>query len=192
MGIAFSTEPWMPFVMSFVVLGFAGAATSQLFTAVHDELTARPTDANAGVVAIVRMALTAGWVIGPVLGAFRAAYAGFRAMFAVVAVAALAQIIPWDACGHSATCRAGSPATASGKPTLRAMLPLLALTALYICAYAGESVKYAHLPIYLNEQLHFAPALSGAVIGLKAMARMEASRQPSPPRAQVSCSQGGE
>jgi len=172
-GIAFSTELWMPFVISFVVLGFAGAATSQLFAAIHDELTVRPTNANDGVVAIVRMALTAGWVIGPVLGSFLAAYAGLRAMFVVVAVATLAQIIPLGRLRGAPppTATEGS-ATASCRPTLRAMLPLLAFTALYICVYAGESVKYAYLPIYMNEQLHFAPALSGTVIGIQPLVEL--------------------
>ncbi|WP_104088790.1 MFS transporter [Arthrobacter sp. GMC3] len=173
MGIAFSTELWMPFVISFVVLGFAGAATSQLFAAIHDQLAARPTSANDGVVAIVRMALTAGWVIGPVLGSFLAAYAGFRAMFVVVAVATLAQIIPLG------TLRGTPPASAPeisalppGAPPFRAMLPLLAFTALYVCVYAGESVKYAYLPLYMNEQLHLAPALSGAIIGIQPLVEL--------------------
>jgi SET family sugar efflux transporter-like MFS transporter len=52
------------------------------------------------------------------------------------------------------------------------MLPLLAFTALYICVYAGESVKYAYLPIYMNSQLHFTPALSGAVIGIQPLVEL--------------------
>src|SRR6201996_8499725 len=79
-GIAFSTQLWMPFVISALVLGFAGAATSQLFAAIHDELAARPNPANDSVVAGVRMALTAGWVIGPVAGSYLAAQAGLRTM----------------------------------------------------------------------------------------------------------------
>lgn len=167
-GIAFSTELWMPFVISFVVLGFAGAATSQLFAAIHDELTANPTSTNDGVVAIVRMALTAGWVVGPVMGSFLAAYAGFRAMFVVVAVATLAQIIPLGRLRGTQLPSAGEHMIRSARaPTLRAMVPLLAFTALYICVYAGESVKYAYLPLYMNQQLHFAPALSGSIIGIQ-------------------------
>ncbi|MFT2817151.1 MFS transporter [Leifsonia sp. A12D58] len=172
-GIAFSTELWMPFAISFVVLGFAGAATAQLFAAIHDELTAHPTTTNDGVVAIVRMALTAGWVIGPVLGAFLAAYAGFRPMFIVVAVATLAQIIPLGRLRDTASLSATEHSTAtSSAPTLRAMLPLIAFTALYICVYAGESVKYAYLPLYMNEQLHLAPALSGAIIGIQPLVEL--------------------
>jgi SET family sugar efflux transporter-like MFS transporter len=52
------------------------------------------------------------------------------------------------------------------------MLPLLAFTTLYICVYAGESVKYAYLPIYMNSQLHFTPALSGAVIGIQPLVEL--------------------
>ncbi len=60
-GIAFSTQLWMPYA---ILLGFAGAATSQLFADEHDELSAHPNPGNDGVVAVVRMAMTGGWVIG--------------------------------------------------------------------------------------------------------------------------------
>lgn len=177
LGIAYSTELWMPFAISAVVLGFAGAATSQLFAAIHDELTAHPTTADDGVVAVVRMALTAGWVIGPVLGTFLAAYAGYRTMLLFVAVATLAQILPLGTLRSTPPFPAVDPqtdgsATARSAPGLRAMLPLLAFTALYICVYAGESVKYAYLPLYMNEQLRLAPEISGAVIGIQPLVEL--------------------
>jgi SET family sugar efflux transporter-like MFS transporter len=166
-GIAYSTQLWMPYVLSAVVLGFAGAATSQLFAAVHDEMTACPRPGDDGVVAVVRMALTAGWVVGPVAGSLLAAHTSLRTMLLATAVCTLAQVIPlW-------TRRAGMPAVQRTPralprgPGVRAMLPLLTFTALYVLVYAGESVKYAYLPIYMNGQLGFAPGLSGAVIGIQ-------------------------
>jgi SET family sugar efflux transporter-like MFS transporter len=91
--IAFSTAAWEPFVISALVLGFAGAAGSQLFAVVHDDLTHDGADGE-GVVAIVRMALTAGWVGGPVLGSYHAAATGFRAMLVTTGICTLAQILP--------------------------------------------------------------------------------------------------
>ena len=55
----------------------------------------------------------------------------------------------------------------TSRPPLRAMLPLLMFTGLYVCVYAGESVKYAFLPIYMHEQLRLAAGVSGAVIGIQ-------------------------
>ena len=52
------------------------------------------------------------------------------------------------------------------------MRPLLAFTAMYVCVYAGEPIKYAYLPIYMNRQLHFAPALSGAIIGIQPLVEL--------------------
>jgi SET family sugar efflux transporter-like MFS transporter len=171
-GIALSTQLWMPFAISALVLGFAGAATSQLFAAVHDELAARPNAANDGVVAVVRMALTAGWVVGPVAGAYLAAQAGFRTMLFATALCTLAQILPLG------TLRTALPQAAGGdhphhrRPSLRRMWPLLAFTAMYICVYAGEPIKYAYLPIYMNRQLDFPPALSGAIIGIQPLVEL--------------------
>jgi SET family sugar efflux transporter-like MFS transporter len=171
--IAFSTQLWMPYVLSAVVGAFGGAATSQLFAAIHDETRARPSSGNDGVVAIVRMALTAGWVVGPVAGSFLSAHTSIRVMLLATATATLAQILPLG------TLRTRHPAGTSPvsapdtrRPGLRPMLPLLAFTALYVLVYAGESIKYAYLPIYMNDQLHFAAGLSGAIIGIQPLVEL--------------------
>lgn len=173
-GIAFSTQLWMPFLISAVVLGFAGAATSQLFAALHDALAAKPTVHNDGVVAIVRMALTAGWVVGPVAGAFLVAQTDARVMLFATAVCTLAQILPLGRLRDTAPTPAapGDGAEPHTAPALRTMMPLLAFTGLYICVYAGESIKYAYLPIYMNSRLEFPAALSGAVIGIQPLVEL--------------------
>ncbi|MEY9951627.1 MFS transporter [Leifsonia sp. EB34] len=177
-GFAFSTQLWMPFVIGALVLGFAGAAASQLFAAIHDELAAKPDRGNDGVVTIVRMALTAGWVFGPVCGAFFAAQAGLRALLTATALVTLAQILPLGLLREKRTVPVAvtSPHAAAGKrhgrPALRTMLPLLAFTALYVCVYAGESVKYAYLPIYMHQDLKLDPALSGAIIGIQPLVEL--------------------
>lgn len=182
-GIALSTQIWMPFVLSAVLLAFAGAAGSQLFAAVHDELVRRPESGGDGVVAFIRMALTAGWVIGPVAGAALAAQLGLRTMLMATALCTLAQIIPLGflrtpspasmAVPGPDEAAAGAVAPVPGsKPPLRVMWPLLAFTGLYILVYAGESVKYAFLPIYMTEQLQLPAAVSGAVIGIQPLVEL--------------------
>lgn len=47
------------------------------------------------------------------------------------------------------------------------MLPLLTFTGLYIFVYAGEPIKYGYLPIYMRDDLHLPPLISGAVIGIQ-------------------------
>lgn len=170
--IAFSTQLWMPFVVAAVVLGFAGAATSQLFAAIHDEAALHPHPRNDGVVGISRMALTAGWVIGPVAGTVLAASAGPRAMLFATALCTLLQILPLGTLRDPGSAAAHEPQAMRVKgPGVRAMVPLLAFTGLYICVYAGESVKYAYLPIYMNQQ-GYTPALSGAIIGVQPLVEL--------------------
>lgn len=53
------------------------------------------------------------------------------------------------------------------RPSLRAMRPLLVFTALYVCVYAGESVKYAYLPISMADDLRLDPTIAGLVIGVQ-------------------------
>lgn len=173
-GIAASTQLWMPFAISALVLGFAGAASSQLFAAMHDEMARRPSPANDGVVAFARMAMTSGWVIGPAAGTLVAAHFGLREMLLATGICCGLQIIPLG------TLRTAGPRRLEGagedgrarRPSLRAMWPLLLFTGLYICVYAAEPIKYAYLPIYMDEQLHFASGLRGAIIGIQPLVEL--------------------
>lgn len=171
-GIAFANQVWIPFVISAVVLAFSGAATSQLFAAIHDELQQTNNAAADGVISVVRMALTAGWIVGPVLGFYLAAEFGARTMLIATAVFTLAQIVPL---GFS---RSAPPADPADEPTLesehvvrsrgfRVMLPLIAFTGLYALVYAGEPIKYGYLSIYMRDGLHLPAVVSGAVIGIQ-------------------------
>jgi len=173
-GIAASTQLWMPFVIGALVLGFAGAASSQLFAAMHDEMARRPSPANDGVVSIARMAMTGGWVIGPAVGTVFAAHFGLREMLLATAICCGLQIVPLGTLRTSGPSHMESNSD-DGKrqrPGLRAMAPLLVFTGLYICAYAGEPIKYAYLPIYMDEQLHLASGLRGAIIGIQPLVEL--------------------
>ena len=173
--MAMADRAWIPFVISAVVLAFSGAAGSQLFAAVHDGLQASASTVADGVVSIVRMALTAGWVLGPVLGSILATAAGSRLMLAATGACTLAQIVPMGFARSSSSRPGAHTASASQarakhlarRPTFREMLPLLAFTGLYVFIYAGEPIKYGYLPIYMREDLHLPTAVSGAVIGIQ-------------------------
>ena len=169
LAISLSTRAWMPFVINPVVLAFAGGAGSQLFAAIHDELKATRNPAGDGVISIVRMALTAGWVVGPVCGSILAADVSLRAMLAATACCTLAQVVPL---GFMRTSPAPAPpeaeaGAAAARPGRRAMMPLLAFTGLYVLVYAGEPIKYGYLPIYMHDVLHLPAGISGAVIGIQ-------------------------
>jgi SET family sugar efflux transporter-like MFS transporter len=115
------------------------------------------------------MALTGGWVIGPVAGSFLAAETSLRTMLVATAICTLVQVVPLGTqrTPAAAPSAEGAPDSTSRSPGLRAMVPLLAFTTLYVLVYAGEPIKYAYLPIYMNDQLHLAAGLSGAIIGIQ-------------------------
>jgi len=174
MGIAFANQVWTPFVISAVVLAFSGAATSQLFAAIHDELRQTKSPSAHGVISIVRMALTGGWIVGPVLGFYLAAQFGARTMLIATAVFTLGQIIPL---GFARSARADrlrnadmggvkSEHVVQGSG-FRAILPLIAFAGLYALVYAGEPIKYGYLSIYMHDDLHLPAVISGAVIGIQ-------------------------
>ncbi|MFC1430594.1 MFS transporter [Streptacidiphilus sp. N1-3] len=171
--MALADQVWMPFVISAVVLAFAGGAGSQLFAAVHDDLQATADPGGDGVVSVVRMALTAGWIVGPVAGSLLATAAGPRAMLVATGVCTLAQIVPMGFARAHAAPPGAHQAEAAGEAAdrrrvgVRDMLPLLAFTGLYVLVYAGEPIKYGYLTIYMHDDLHLPTAVSGAVIGIQ-------------------------
>jgi SET family sugar efflux transporter-like MFS transporter len=174
LGIAFAGQAWIAFVISATVLAFAGAATSQLFAAIHDELQQTKDAAADGVISLVRMALTGGWIVGPVLGFSLAAAFGSRTMLIATAVFTLAQIIPIGFLreGRRSTHNDATDPTVGSEHVartrgFRVLLPLIAFTALYALVYAGEPIKYGYLPIYMRDDLHLPALISGAVIGIQ-------------------------
>ncbi|MFI5960229.1 MFS transporter [Cryptosporangium sp. NPDC051539] len=157
--IAVSTQLWVPIVVNILVLGFAGAATSQLFAAVQDD----PVPEIDGVIAIIRIALVGGWVVGPVLGSLLASWTSVRFLFFVTGLCLLAQILPLGRLRTTVTVRAdASPQVAPG---ISAMTPLLVFTALTVLAYAGDTIKFAYLPLYMSRELDLPSGLRGAIIG---------------------------
>jgi SET family sugar efflux transporter-like MFS transporter len=90
-------------------------------------------------------------------------------MLAATAICTLLQVVPLGT-GRTRAAEPspkGVPDSADRGPGLRAMAPLLAFTSLYVLVYAGEPIKYAYLPIYMNDQLHLSAGLSGAIIGIQ-------------------------
>ena len=166
-GLAVSTSIWMPFIIAIALLAVSGATASQIFAAVHDELSDKSGDANESVVAIVRMALTGGWIVGPVLGSWVAAAYGLRPMLWMTAICTLLQIVPLGTLNPTVKLKPQSAGEPARHSSLRAMLPLLTFTGLFVLVYAGEPVKYGFLLIYMEEHLKLSPAVRGAVIGIQ-------------------------
>jgi SET family sugar efflux transporter-like MFS transporter len=177
-GIACATQLWMPFAISAVVLGFAGAAASQIFAAIHDELSVHPSAAGDGVVSIVRMALTAGWIVGPSAGAILAAGFGLRPMLFATALCTLLQLVPLGMLRTPSKPAHVNPSPKPMRPDaplrtqVRAMRPLLLFTALYVFVYAGEPIKYAYLPIYMTDRLNLPSGIEGAIIGIQPLVEL--------------------
>jgi MFS transporter, SET family, sugar efflux transporter len=154
---ASTTDPEnIPFAMS--ILPFSVAATSQLFAAVRDDLNQDPQGRSKRVVAIIRMAFTAGWIVGSVVGTWLADTASLRVTLWLTALCFLAQIIPVGNL-KSRKVRPSEtpfPETSALPPSrLRAMRPLLLFTGFFVLVYAGESVKYGFLPLYTRLLLRF-------------------------------------
>ncbi len=166
------TQLWMPFVISVVALGVAGAAGAQVYAAVRDELSRRSAELAPGVdvqvISTVRMGFTLGWVVGPVLGTVVGSAFGLRTVLFMTAALSVAQLLPMI--GVRAP-RFVAPVASGPRPTpagsRRALLPLLAFCGLVMVAACGDTVKFAYLPLYMSEQLHLPAAVRGGVIALQ-------------------------
>lgn len=171
LAFAFSSQLWVPFLLSATILAFAGAAMSQLFAAIHDDIAANPSQQGDSVFATIRMSVTAGWIIGPVIGTSIAAAWGTRAVLLVTAFSALAQIIPLGTIRSRPLVPAIERSITAGqlpitaRTSLGAMMPLLVFTLLCLNINASEAVKHAFLPIYMTEHLQLSPTIQGIVIG---------------------------
>lgn len=168
LAMAGATRLWMPFVISVVALSVSGATMALLFAAVRDELNRRPTPADSRVVATVRMAFTAGWIVGPVFGSWFGSAFGLRPLLVATALCTLGQLVPL---GRQRVARyVAAPDASDGPPVARSwrrLAPLLAFTGLSVLVMSGDTMKFAYLPIYMADDLHVSDTIRGTVIAIQ-------------------------
>ena len=162
--MALATSIWMPFVISVLALSVGGGASGQLFAAARDELSRQPTPADNRVISLIRMAFTAGWVIGPVLGSWLGSLVGLRWLLAGTALCTLVQLIPL---GRQRIARFVLTPETGPVRRGRGMGPLLIFIGLTVLAMSGDTVKFAYLPIYMADQLGISDRLRGTVIAVQ-------------------------
>ena len=75
-------------------LSISGGSMGQLFAAARDQLTSTATPNADRLIATLRMAFTAGWILGPVLGSWFGAQFGLRPLLIGAAALTAGQIVP--------------------------------------------------------------------------------------------------
>ncbi len=171
-GMAFTTEVWMAFVINLTVLGFAGATGALIFAAVRDQLTHVPTGADNRVMSTVRLGFSLGFMTGPLLGSVIGGVAGLRVTLIAAGVCTLLQAAPMigqkipravpEPVSQHGTASGGAPRPAS-------LAPLLTFLGLCVLAMCGDTIRLAYLPIYMELQLGTPDWLRGVVISTQSV-----------------------
>ncbi len=171
-GMAFTTEVWMAFVINLTVLGFAGATGALIFAAVRDQLTHVPTGADNRVMSTVRLGFSLGFMTGPLLGSVIGGVAGLRVTLIAAGVCTLLQAVPMigqkilravpEPVSQHGTAGGGAPRPAS-------LAPLLMFLGLCVLAMCGDTIRLAYLPIYMELQLGTPDWLRGVVISTQSV-----------------------
>ncbi len=183
LAMAAATRIWMPFAIGAVALSIGGGAMGQLFAATRDELSRRPTAVNARVIATVRMAFSAGWILGPVLGSWYGAAFGLRSLLVANAVLVIGQVIPLGRMrverfvGMGTTVRTvqetaqeTAQETTRGparEPRFRGRMPLLVFAGASVLVMTGDTIKFAYLPLYMENDLGVSDTVRGSVIAIQ-------------------------
>jgi SET family sugar efflux transporter-like MFS transporter len=112
------------------------------------------------------MSFTGGWIVGPVVGSWLGGLIGLRGLLLTVAGLTLVQIVPMVGIRSPRLALDGDMAKPErlNRRQLREMAPLFAFSALCMLALSGDALKFAFLPLYMENGLHVAPVVRGAVI----------------------------
>ncbi len=193
LGMALANRMWMPFAIGGIALSISGASMGQLFAAARDELNRRQTPSGDRVIASLRMAFTAGWIIGPLVGSWFGAQFGLRPLLFLAAALTIGQILPFgrmrapryidtELVARSGTGEdregsdpadsfaGASPPTRSATPAVRrapSRLPLFAFVGCCALVMNGDTIKFAYLPLYMANQLGVSDTMRGAVIAIQ-------------------------
>jgi MFS transporter, SET family, sugar efflux transporter len=166
LAMAASTQLWMPFVISIVLLSISGAAGAQVYASARDELSRHPTASDNAVISTIRMSFTAGWIVGPVVGSWLGGVYGLRWLLVATAFFTFAQILPMIGVKAPRFGREDDHAARQrlDRSELRRMMPLFVFAALCMLALAGDTLKFAFLPIYMEKDLGVDATVRGLVI----------------------------
>jgi SET family sugar efflux transporter-like MFS transporter len=187
MGLA--TAVWMPFVIGALALSISGGSMGLLFAAVRDELSRTASPAADRVISAVRMAFTAGWILGPVVGSWFGAVYGLRPLLLATAALTVGQIVPL---GFQRVARYVSPSrtapiddgpsdgaafgvaagSAAVRPPGESRLPLFVFVGCCVLVMHSDTIKFAYLPLYMANQLGVSDTLRGAVIAIQPLAEL--------------------
>jgi MFS transporter, SET family, sugar efflux transporter len=174
--MALADQIWMPFAIGAFALSIAGGSMGQLFAAARDDLSRRQTPGADRVIATLRMAFTAGWVIGPVLGSWFGAVYGLRPLLLATAVLTVGQIAPLGRLRvprYTAPARRGAnraqPTASSARP-VPSRVPLFVFVGCCVLVMNGDTIKFAYLPLYMANQLDVSDTVRGAVIAVQPLA----------------------
>ena len=181
MGLA--TAVWMPFVIAALALSISGGSMGLLFAAVRDELSRTASPAADRVISAVRMAFTAGWILGPVVGSWFGAVYGLRPLLLATAALTVGQIVPF---GFQRVARYVSPSRTPRSTEVRWMArrstwpsaglgaaagrvpaPLFVFVGCCVLVMNGDTIKFAYLPLYMANELGLSDTLRGAVIAIQ-------------------------
>ncbi|GAA3604346.1 hypothetical protein GCM10022236_02640 [Microlunatus ginsengisoli] len=169
--MALATQIWMPFVIAAVALSVSGGSMGQLFAAARDDLTRRRVPNADRLIATLRMAFTAGWILGPVLGSWFGAQFGLRPLLLATAVLTAGQIVPL---GRMRVPRHDLGAGSAAAPEISfpiaarsSRIPLFAFVGCCVLVMNGDTIKFAYLPLYMANQLGVSDTVRGAVIAIQ-------------------------
>ncbi len=168
LAMALTTDVWMAFALNLTVLGFAGATGALIFAAVRDQLSHAPSGADNRVMSTVRLGFSVGFLTGPLLGSVLGGVAGLRLTLVVAGVCTLLQALPM--LGQQVP-RADPDRTAPGDGAAPRgnLLPLLTFLGLGVLAMAGDTIKFAYLPLYMELELGTPDWLRGVVISAQSV-----------------------
>jgi SET family sugar efflux transporter-like MFS transporter len=183
MGLA--STVWMPFAIGAVALSIAGGSMGLLFAAVRDELSRQASPAADRVISAVRMAFTAGWIIGPVFGSWFGAVYGLRPLLLAAAALTVGQILPLGfqrVPRYVGEIRLTTESRSRNGPAPHRSLstdgqresrvPLYVFVACCVLVMNGDTIKFAFLPLYMANDLGISDTLRGAVIAVQPLVEL--------------------
>lgn len=149
--------------ISVVFLSFQGTVYAQLLAILRDSMRQSGEKQEGAVGSAIRTPLSAGYAIGPLIGATAGAVFGYRWTFGLTAALWLA-LLPLTAGFTMAMPPKVRKALATGKHRLPIAVVTFALAAMV--ALSGDTVKVAYLPILVVERMHQSPVVIGSLLSL--------------------------
>lgn len=162
--VMFSTSFWHAVLANMLLLSMSGALNAQIYACVNDTVVSRGEGSQTLLTSALRTCFSAGYMLGPLLGA--GIVASTNLALAFLCAAALNWSVALVALKFPSHMRGDVRPAADMTKSLRGMAGVALFSAVVLLVSVGDHIRATYLPVYVVQELEESLTVVGVLVAV--------------------------